>query len=134
MKLTTNAVLFASINTISTIGFLTKLNDLVVSKNFDQIAIWAILYGLVWAISGAILGGTDRARGYRGNIDFQYAAITSAVGVASIWLAKLFLPAIMPVSYVTLAMVTLIIVVATAVQHYVSSRSPKGINKHDAFK
>ena len=59
MKLTTNAVLFASINTISTIGFLTKLNDLVVSKNFDQIATWAILYGLVWAISGAILCGTD---------------------------------------------------------------------------
>lgn len=111
MKLTINAALFASINTISTIGFLTKLNDLVVSEKFDQIAIWAILYGLVWAISGAILGGTDRARGYRGNIDFQYAAITSAVGVASIWLV---LPAIMPVGYVTLVMMTLIIVIATA--------------------
>ena len=134
MKLTTNAVLFAAINIVSTIGFLTKLNGLVVSKNVDQIAIWAILYGLVWAISGAILGGTDRTRGYRGSIDFQYSAITSAVGIASIWLAKLLLPATMPVGYVTLIMVTLIIVVATAVQCYLSSRSPKGINKHEAFK
>ena len=134
MKLTTNAVLFASINTISTIGFLTKLNDLVVSKNFDQIAIWAILYGLVWAISGAILGGVDRARGYRGNIDFQYSAITSALGVLSIWLAKLLLPAIMSVGYVTLVMVTLIILAASVFQYYLSSRSPKGINKHEAVK
>jgi len=134
MKLTTNAVLFGSINTVSTVGFLTKLNDLVLSQNHDQIALWAIVYGLVWAISGAVLGGTDKARNYRGNIDFQYSAITSVLGVLSLWLSKLFLPAIMPISYAALVMLTIIIVVATAVQYYFASQTPKGIKKNEAFK
>jgi H+/Cl- antiporter ClcA len=134
MKLTRNAIIFAIINALSTVVFLTKLNDMVVSRNFDQIAPWAIVYGLIWAISGAILGITDKARAYRGNVDFQYTLISSVIGVLALWLSKLLLPSIMPVGYGTLILMTLTVTAATGIQYYFANRSPKGIDKKEAFK
>jgi len=134
MLLTRNAIIFAAINGLSSVIFLTKLNDLVVSRNFDQIAPWAIGYGLIWALSGAILGSTDKARSYRGNVDFQYTAICSLIGILTLWVSKLVLPAIMPIGYATLFLMTLAIIAATAAQYFVANRHPKGIDKKEAFK
>lgn len=134
MSITRNATIFAAINSVTTLVFLTTLNRLVTSRQFDEIAPWAIAYGLIWAISGAVLGITDKARNYRGNVDVQYSLISSVVGLAALWLSKLFLPAIMPVGYGNLVLISLAIVVASAVQYYFANKDPKGISKKEAFK
>ncbi len=134
MKLTRNATIFATLNSITTVLFLLKLNALVTMMQFNEIAPWAIVYGLTWAVSGAVLGGSDKARSYRGNIDLQYALISSVVSFLSLWLSKLFLPAIMPISYGYIVLLSLGIIIASGVQYYLANKDPKGINKKDAFK
>ena len=134
MKITRNATIFAVINSVTTLVFLTNLNRLVTAEQFDEIAPWAIVYGLIWAVSGAVLGITDKARNYRGNIDLQYSLISSLVALATLWLSKLFLPAIMPVGYGYLVLITLAIIVASAIQYYFANKDTKGIAKKEAFK
>lgn len=134
MKITKNAKVFALINSVSTLIFLTKLNQLVTSEDFEQITPWAISYGLLWAISGAMLGATDTARKYRGNIDFQYLLITSVIGLITLWASKLLLPAIMPASYTKLLIASVLLMILTAIQYYFANKDPKGISKKDAFK
>lgn len=134
MKITRNATIFAVINSVTTLVFLTHLNSLVTSEQYNQIAPWAIVYGLIWAVSGAVLGITDKARNYRGNIDVQYSLISTLVSLVAFWLSKLFLPAIMPVGYGYMVLVTAVLIIASAIQYYFANKDTKGIAKKEAFK
>lgn len=134
MKITRNAKIFLLINSATTVVFLLNLNKLVTDERFDEIAPWAIIYGLVWAITGAVLGVTDKTREYRGNIEVQYSLISSVVGLAALWLSKIFLPAVMPIGYGYILFISLIIVAASVVQYYVSNKDPKGVRKEEIFK
>lgn len=134
MTLTKNATVFAAINSVATLTFLFALNYLVTSKQFDAIAYAAIAYALVWVVSGAWLGITDKARGYRGNVDAQYNLIALLISLVAIWLAKFLLPAIMPVDYGNLALVSAAILIIGAIQYYVANKNPKGIKTKEAFK
>lgn len=134
MKLTRNATIFAVINSTTTVVFLLTLNSLVINGQYEAIAPWAIAYGLTWALTGALLGGTDKARNYRGNIEYLYAAIQYLIALVVLWGTKLLLPAIMPLSYPTLLLVSILLVTLWFLHHRFVSSSPKGISKKEAFK
>ncbi len=134
MILTRNATIFAAINSITSLIFFITLNHLVTTGQFGYIAPWAIAYGLTWAITGALLGGTDKARNHRGNIEFQFAGILYVIAFLSIWGPKLFLPAIMPYGYGVLLLATVVLVVVATLHYNHVKNNPKGINKKEAFK
>ena len=134
MKITKNAKIFTLINSISSLLFLYLLNNLVMTQNFKPIAPTAIGYALIWFISGLILGITDKTRNYRGNVDFQYLAISATIQTLTIWLAKVVFPAIMPLAYTQIAMITLMVAIAIVIYYIFSERNVKGIDKKEAFK
>lgn len=123
MIITRKGIIFAIINSVTTLVFLINLNRLVTSTQYDEIAVWAIIYGLIWAVSGAVLGISDKALNFRGNVDVQYSIIPTLVCLAAFWLSKLFLPAIMPISYGYMVLVTLALVIASAIQYYFANKS-----------
>lgn len=132
--LTRNATIFGLLNSVTTVIFLITLNNLVTTGQFQDIALWAVAYGLTWAMSGALLGMTDKTRNYRGSVDFQYTAVSSIVGLFTLWGSKLFLSAIMPISYPMLALLSAALIIATGIQYHFANRNPKGIDKNEAFK
>ncbi len=134
MNLTRNAITFAVINSLTTIVFLSTLNNLVTTGRFEDIAPWAIAYGLTWAVTGALLQGTDKARNYRGNIGFQYAAIQYVMAFLVIWVTKIFFPVIMPHSYLEIIFVTMLLIIISTLHYRHAKRNPKGIDKKEAFK
>jgi hypothetical protein len=132
MVLTRNAALFAAVNSVSSIVFLIALNNLVAAGQFDDIAPWAIGYGLTWAITGAALGGTDKAPIARRVLDFQYAAIQYGIALLAIWGAKLFLPVIMPYGHGPLLLVTTVLAVAAILHYRHAKKSHKGVSQAES--
>lgn len=134
MILTKNATIFTAINSATTLVFLFTLNHLVTTSQFDAIAYAVIAYALVWVISGAWLGITDKTRNYRGNVDAQYNLIALLIGLVALWTSKLLLPAIMPLGYANLSVISGAIIVLGIVQYYVANKNPKGVKTKEAFK
>ena len=107
-KITRNSYIFAGINIITTIVFLIYLNKLVSLENYNSILLPAIIYGMIWFVSGFILGVTDNARNYSEKyISFLYISISAVIQTFSLWLSKLLFPNIMPLSYMHLLFVSI---------------------------
>lgn len=134
MKITQNATIFAALNSLTTVLFVLKLNDLITTGQYGEIAPWAIGYGLIWIISGAALGLTDKARHYRGNIEVQYSLIAVVIGLITLWATKLLLPTIMTLSYGRMVWVSLFAIIGAVVLYRLANQSAKGIDKEEAFK
>ena len=107
-KITRNSYIFAGINIITTIAFLIYLNKLVSLENYNSILLPAIIYGMIWFVSGFILGVTDNSRNYSEKyISFLYISISAVIQTFSLWLSKLLFPNIMPLSYMHLLFVSI---------------------------
>lgn len=131
MKLTPNLKTFAATNFVSSVAFFYLLDQTIDAKAWTQIWVLAIGYGVVWFMSGLLLGKADNARNYRGNLGLMYHLVTTVImTVTSIGAAFLLEHQEVSDTLWVVGSANLSLLV-----HWLTTKdSPKGVNKKEAFK
>ena len=131
MKLTKNAKIYGAIGLISSLVFFYLLDNFIANKQWSEIWVIAIAYGLVWCVSGLVLGKNDSVRSYRGNLGWMYhvvATIATALAAGFAVIALDFL------SLADFFWVSLFMIVSLVLHYFGTRNEPKGIDKKEAFK
>lgn len=131
MKLTKNAKIYGAIGLISSLGFFYLLDSFIASKQWSRIWVIAFIYGLIWCISGLVLGKNDSVRDYRGNLGWMYHVVATVATA----LAAGFAVVTLDFLSVTDFLWALLAMLASLALHYFGTRGEtKGIDKKEAFK
>jgi cobalamin synthase len=132
MELTKNVKIFAAIGVINTAVFFPVLEWLLNrSSQHDWVWLAAVVYGVVWFMAGMLLGRSDNARDYRGNLGLVYHSISTLIVLLGAVPVAIFFENfnIMDTIWVMVAMGSSLLI------HWLATRnSPKGIDKKEAFK
>ncbi len=131
MKLTKNAKIFGIIGVASSLTFFYLLDKAITDKSWSTIWIIAIIYGLVWFVSGLLLGRADDVRKHRGNLSLLYHAVSTVVTLGVAALAVVLWDSISATDWLWVSVAMLVGFAA----HWLGTRGDtKGIEKKEAFK
>jgi hypothetical protein len=143
MKISRNLKLFTGINLISTLLFFTFLKEGILIQQVEgepnaYVTSLPVLYGVIWLLSSVFCYGTDSARKSRQNLGFSYhIASTVVVFTGMVFGFAIFGGDANSQGFRTiefLAYPAIAMGLSLLVHWFATRKSPKGIDKKEAFK
>jgi len=131
--MTKNLKYFSGLTLIFSAVFFHNLYSALQTQSFNNIWIFAILYGAILFSTGLFLGYKDSVRKSRADLGFQYHLMTFIIvnGIGIPWM------------FISIGLKTETLLSATIqfiswgiglfIHYYFSSRSMKGMNKEEVF-
>lgn len=131
--MTNNLKYFSGLTLIFSAAFFYYLYSALQTKSFDNIWLFAILFGVALFIAGLILGYKDPVRKSRADLSFQYHLMTfiivNVIGIPWLFISMgLNNDALLSAAFQCIPWG-----IGLFVHYYFSSRSIKGMNKEEIF-
>ena len=131
--ITNNLKYFGGFTLLFSIIFFYNLYSAIANQSYDNIWIYATLYGMALFICGFVLGYNDPVQSSRHDLGFQYHLITfvvvNGVGIVSLFSA-------MGLSWTTFFNAILSIIfwgLGLLVHYFFSTKTIKGLDKDEIF-
>ena len=131
--MTKNLKYFSGLTMIFSALFFYNLHSALQTQSYDNIWIFAVLYGAILFCTGLFLGYKDSVRKSRADLGFQYHLMTFII-VNGIGIPWMFISIGLKTETLLSASIQFVSWgIGLFVHYYFSSRSLKGMNKEEVF-